>query len=635
MSGSTPVKTAASGDSRAASPTLAPSSISVDKEMRDEKVPAATGSGSSGDDGEMNFENAEGASVAPIHTAAEAHGADHGLTKIETSNSHVGSHSIARTATREDGTEYPKGMRLAIIMLALCLAVFLMALDNSIIATAIPKITDQFHSLDDIGWYASAYLLTTAALQLMYGKFYTFFSIKWVFIGAICMFEVGSLICGLAQNSVTLIIGRAVAGLGGAGIFSGALVILAYSVALDTRPMYSGVIGSMYGIASVAGPLLGGVFTDKVTWRWCFLINLPIGAVTLFTIIFFFEDPKRKHGELVAATVLDDGTVVQESAAAPEQSTTLWQKMRPFDPLGSAVFMPAIICLLLALQWGGTTYPWKSGRIIALLVLFGVLIVVFLCIQMRQQEDATVPPKIMMKRSMWAGGWYSFTTGAAFLSSIYYLPIWFQAVKGASAVHSGLMSLPLLISLVIMSVFSGGAVTYVGYYTPFMIAGSLLMPIGYGLTTTFVPGESHSKWIGYQILAGAGVGLGLQQPLIAVQTVLDIKDVPTGTSVIVFLQTLGGALFVSISQNIFSNKLTANIHKLVPGLDPSIVLEAGATGYQKLVPPADLPALILAYSGALTQTFIVSTALAAMTAIGAAFIEWKSVKGKHIEAGMA
>ena len=155
MSGSTPVKTAASGDSRAASPTLAPSSISVDKEMRDEKVPAATGSGSSGDDGEMNFENAEGASVAPIHTAAEAHGADHGLTKIETSNSHVGSHSIARTATREDGTEYPKGMRLAIIMLALCLAVFLMALDNSIIATAIPKITDQFHSLDDIGWYAS------------------------------------------------------------------------------------------------------------------------------------------------------------------------------------------------------------------------------------------------------------------------------------------------------------------------------------------------------------------------------------------------------------------------------------------------------------------------------------------------
>ncbi|EEA27854.1 hypothetical protein EYB25_001178 [Talaromyces marneffei] len=515
--------------------------------------------------------------------------------------------SPVNTQQREDGTEYPSGLNLFLIILALCLTVFLMALDNSIIATAIPKITDQFNSLNDVGWYGSAYLLTTASLQLLFGKFYSFFSIKWVFLASIFLFELGSLICGVAQNSLTLIMGRAVAGMGSAAIFSGALIILAHSVPLERRPMYTGFIGGMYGVASVAGPLLGGAFTDKVTWRWCFFINLPIGAVTMLVIAIFFPDPKLN---------IEDEP---------------WSKrFRRFDPLGNLVFMPAIICLLLVMQWGGTTYAWNSWRVILLFCLFGVLLIIFLLVQYWQQDFATVPPRIFLKRTVWSAAIFTFCIGAAFLSSVYYLPIWFQAVKSASAVNSGVMNLPLLLSSVVGSIISGAAVTTFGYYTPFMLLASVITPISYGLMTTFRPDTLHPAWIGYQVIAGFGIGFGIQQPMIAVQVVLDTADIPIGTSLMVFMQVLGGALFVSIDTNVFSNKVVQYLVEYAPGVNPEVVLGAGATGIQKVVDAADLPGVLLAYNDAITQTFVVIAAVASISIIGAVIVEWKSVKGKNL-----
>ncbi|KIX00332.1 uncharacterized protein Z518_10471 [Rhinocladiella mackenziei CBS 650.93] len=505
----------------------------------------------------------------------------------------------------DDEAVYPSGITLALISLALCLAVFLVALDNTIIATAIPKITDRFNSLGDVGWYGSAYLLTTCALQLFFGKLFTFYSIKTVYLGSIVVFEVGSAVCGAAPSSDALIVGRAIAGVGSAGIFAGSLVIIAYTVPLVKRPIYTGIVGAMYGIASIAGPLLGGAFTDGPGWRWCFYINLPLGAVTLFVIFFFFHSPKRKA----------------------EQKVPWKERVHQLDLGGTSLFIVDIVVCLLALQWGGSTYAWSNWRIILCLTLFGVLTITFVIVQYFMKEFATIPFNIIKQRSVASATWFAFALGGAFFVLIYWVPIWFQAIKGASAFKSGIMCLPMVLSLVIANIFTGVGTTVIGYYTPFYYLSVLLSAVGAGLLTTFETTTGHEKWIGYQIVYGFGVGFGMQQALITVQAVLPLKDVPTGTALVMFMQTFGGALFVSVAQNIFNNRLATEIVKEAPSIDPAIILHVGATSLQDQIPPQILPAVQVAYNKALTNTWYIAVAMACLTVFGAIFVEWKSVKG--------
>jgi MFS family permease len=283
--------------------------------------------------------------------------------------------------------------------MALCLSVLCFSLDNTIIATAIPHITDEFNALDDVGWYASAYLLAGCAPQLIYGKLYTFYSIKWVYLVALLIFELGSLVCGVAPNSTALIVGRAIAGLGGAGIFSGAMLIISKTVPLHLRPTYTAIIGATYGVASVIAPLLGGAFTDKSTWRWCFYMNLPIGGVTVFFILFYYKSPMR--------------------AATPDPSWGV--QFNQFDIFGTILFVPAVVCLLLALQLGGSKYKWGNEKIITLFVMFGVLSIAFVAVQIWKQENATVPPRIFKNRNVWGSVVFIITLGASFFIIIYFV----------------------------------------------------------------------------------------------------------------------------------------------------------------------------------------------------------------------
>lgn len=208
------------------------------------------------------------------------------------------------------------------------------------------------------------------------------------------------------------------------------------------------------------------------------------------------------------------------------------------------------------------------------------------------------------------------------------LPIWFQAIKGVSAIKSSINNLPMILGVVIASVLAGGAVAAIGYYAPFMIACSVLMSIGAGLLITLEVDTGSPKWIGYQALFGIGIGLGMQQILMAVQTVLSLDDVPTGTALIIFVQNLGGAVFLSVGQNVFAAKLVSGLRSSVPELDPGIIVAAGATSFRQSIDARFLPAVLVAYNEALVRAFIVALVLSCLTVIGSAFVEWKSVKGE-------
>ncbi|KAK4191969.1 hypothetical protein QBC35DRAFT_259059 [Podospora australis] len=506
------------------------------------------------------------------------------------------------------GEQYnPRTIGFWVTMACNFLALFLVALDRTIVATAVPRISDEFQALADVGWYGSSYMLTTACAQLVFGRIYKFYDIKWTFFTSIIVFEVGSAICGAAPNSAVFILGRAIAGLGSAGIFSGSLLIMIPMVPLHRRPQFQSLFGAVFGIASVIGPLLGGAFTGGVSWRWCFYINLPIGAVSMVLLWIWLNPPKND---------------------APWPPTFLGH-MKRLDPLGMFFFMPGVVCLFIAFQWGGSTYEWSEWRIILLFVVFAVCTAAFITVQKLWPESASIPGRIIKQRSVFFGTVFTFFLSGSMLMLVYYLPMWFQTVKQVDPVKSGVYTLPLVLSLVVSSIASGQFTQKIGYYVPSMITAPILMSIGEGLLSTLDRDSPPSHWVSYQFLSGFGLGFGMQTSGLAIQAVLPKPDISQGVALNFFVQQLGGAVFTAVGQTILTNLLVAELTG-VAGLTPKDIVGEGATKLAHIVPPAYHGVIIEAYNYACRHIFLASMALAFMALLSAMGMEWINIKkGKN------
>ncbi|CBX94796.1 similar to MFS toxin efflux pump (AflT) [Plenodomus lingam JN3] len=504
----------------------------------------------------------------------------------------------------QPATKYMQGWALASLTLAFMSICFVLAIDNTILATAIPQISSDFQSLNDIGWYGSSYLIAQMALLPTCGRLYAFYNIKWVYCISLAVFEIGSIISAVAPNSMALIIGRAVSGLGAAGLVSGTTTILAYCVSLKTQAMISPMVLGVYNIGSAIGPLVGGAITDSkvLSWRFIFWINLPFGAVGLVLVWFTLRQPPP-----------------------PVKGGIPWiQKLRQLDLPGAVLLLGATSCLNLALQWGGIVYPWSDSKVFGCLIGFGLLLITFLYLQFRGKESSTIPLHIFRSRTVSASCAFMMLVQVAIVLQSYYWPIYFQSVRNTSARDSGINLLPLIVSNSLGTICAGSLASRFGHYVPFMWIGPLILATGGGLYQMVRVDSPRGDWIGFQILSGLGYGSCSQMPILAVQVVLDRADIPTGLVVVMFFQMLGGALAPSVGQNLFTDALLQNLNK-IQGIDGAAVVAAGARGFREVVPSPLMDAVITSFNSALRNVFWVGLATPTLAWIISWTMEWRQL----------
>ncbi|KAF1994746.1 permease of the major facilitator superfamily [Amniculicola lignicola CBS 123094] len=501
---------------------------------------------------------------------------------------------------------YLQGRQLAIVIASLWLGTMLVAIDNTIIGTAVPEISAQFNALEDVAWYGSGYLLTVTAFGPTFGRLFKFFDPKYTYLVAIAVFEVGSVLCAAAPNSYSFIIGRAVAGAGAAGLFQGALTIIGLTTPMEERPMYNSIVASVFGLAMGFGPPLGGVLTDSIGWRWCFWINLPIGGVVM-ALLFFFLHLKETHNA--------------------DRKLRLLLKIKKLDFGGGFLVFAAVCSLLLALQWGGSRYKWSSPTIVGLFVTLSVVLVAFVVLQLRLGENGTIPPRIISQRSVLMGSLLICFSQSASMVLAYYLPFYFQAVQGTSAVVSGVRYLPLVLPQVVALVVSGGIATKTGHYVSLMVGGQSVAAIGLGLLTKIDIHTKTVEWATYLVVSGLGIGAAATLPFAALQAVLEDEDMPVGNAIVTFFSQVGGSISVGIAQNLFYNTVSREVRRTVDGISPELITHVGATQLRSLnLPLETLFKVRVAFSRGVSSTLFLALALAAVGIFFAAGMEWKNLK---------
>jgi EmrB/QacA subfamily drug resistance transporter len=471
--------------------------------------------------------------------------------------------------------------RVRLIFGALLLVLLLASLDQTIVSTALPTIVGDLGGISKLSWVVTAYLLASTVVGPVYGKLGDLYGRKIVLQVAIVIFLVGSALCGLSQNMTELIVFRAIQGLGGGGLFVITIAVVGDIIPPRDRGRYQGFFGAVFGVSTVIGPLLGGFFVDNLSWRWIFYVNLPIGLVALAVIATAFQSRPTEEGHTI-------------------------------DYLGAALLAGGLSAIVLYTSLGGTTYPWGSPGMIALVVGGVVLLVAFVLVEARAAEPI-LPLEIFRNRVFTVSSAIGFIVGLALFGSITYLPLYLQDVKGHSPTTSGLLITPMMAGLLITSIGSGQLISSFGRYKPFPIAGTAIMAVGLTLLSHLRVDTSTAEAGAYMLVLGLGLGLVIQVLVLAAQNAVPYKYLGVATSGSTLFRQIGGSIGVAIFGAIFTNQLTHNLAaRLPPGAhvprtpNPAVI---------KRLPPAAHTAYATAITEALHPVF-----LSAAGAAGVAFL---------------